>query len=192
MQVQGGFIVGFDHDDPGIFQRQIDFIQKSGITTAMVGLLQALPGTRLYERLKREGRLLSEVTGDNVGGTTNVITCMNLDALHTGYRNMMEYIYSPKKYYMRVMTFLREYKPPNIKMNRGPVRLMAFVRSLVRLGIMGRERLYYWKLVLWTAIRRCELLPLAVTLAIHGFHFRKIVHEHINCYYLSKRGKANT
>jgi len=54
LQVQGGFIVGFDHDSPSIFQQQIDFIQKSGIVTAMVGLLQAPLGTRLYERLQKE------------------------------------------------------------------------------------------------------------------------------------------
>jgi len=180
MQVQGGFIVGFDHDDPGIFQRQIDFIQKSGIATAMVGLLQAMPGTKLYERLKREGRLRGGITGDNVDGTTNVITRINFDALYVCYRNMMEYIYAPKNYYMRVRTFLREYKAPIIKTRQSPVRIMAFVRSLVQLGIVGRERMHYWKLLLWTAIRRRELLPLAVTLAIHGFHFRKTVQQHIH------------
>ncbi len=77
--MQGGFIVGFDSDTPSIFQRQIDFIQKSGIVTAMVGLLQAPPGTRLYERLKREGRLREEITGDNVDGTTNIVPRMNYD-----------------------------------------------------------------------------------------------------------------
>ena len=81
---------------------------------------------------------------------------------------MMEYIYSPENYYMRIMTFLRAYKPPNIKKHGQPVRIMGYFRSLVRLGIMGRERLYYWKLVLWAAIRRRELFGLAVTLAIHG------------------------
>ncbi len=54
LQVMGGFIVGFDSDTPSIFQRQIDFIQQSGIVTAMVGLLQAPYGTELYSRLKRK------------------------------------------------------------------------------------------------------------------------------------------
>jgi len=98
LQVQGGFIVGFDNDTPAIFQRQIDFIQKSGIVTAMVGLLQALPGTKLYERLKSEGRLVGEVSGDNVNGMTNIIPKMDIEALREGYRAVLEHIYSPKQY----------------------------------------------------------------------------------------------
>jgi radical SAM superfamily enzyme YgiQ (UPF0313 family) len=86
LQVQGGFIVGFDNDPPTIFQRQIDFIQKSGIVTAMVGLLQAVPGTKLHERLRQQGRLLGATTGDNVDGTTNFIPRMNRETLRDGYR----------------------------------------------------------------------------------------------------------
>jgi radical SAM superfamily enzyme YgiQ (UPF0313 family) len=97
LQVQGGFIVGFDNDTPSIFQRQIDFIQKSGIVTAMVGLLQAPLGTRLYERLKQEGRLSGPLTGDNVDGTTNIIPIMNLDTLHEGYKDILANIYSPEQ-----------------------------------------------------------------------------------------------
>jgi len=88
LQVQGGFIVGFDGDGPSVFQKQIDFIQKSGIVTAMVGLLRAPPGTALYERLKREGRLRGELSGDNVDGTTNIIPAMSLEVLQKGYRDI--------------------------------------------------------------------------------------------------------
>ena len=80
LQVQGGFIVGFDSDTRSIFERQIEFIQKSGIVTAMVGMLQAPPGTKLYERLKREGRLLGAMSGNN-DGTTNIIPKMDIATL---------------------------------------------------------------------------------------------------------------
>jgi radical SAM superfamily enzyme YgiQ (UPF0313 family) len=175
LEVQGGFIVGFDSDTPSIFQRQIDFIQKSGIVTAMVGLLQAIPGTRLYERLKREGRLCEDgPTGDNVDGTTNIISRMNLDVLRNGYRRIMEQIYSPKQYYERVITFLREYKPPKIKPPLDREHVLAFFRSIVRLGILGKERFHYWKLLLWTLFHRPQLFSEAVTFAIYGYHFRKV------------------
>jgi len=113
LQVQGGFIIGFDSDTPSIFQKQIDFIQKSGIVTAMVGLLQAPVGTRLFERMRLEGRLHGDTTGDNVDGTTNIIPHMNLEVLHKGYQSVVHYLYTPKNYYARVKTFLREYKPLN-------------------------------------------------------------------------------
>ena len=179
LQVQGGFIVGFDHDAPSIFQRQIDFIQRSGIVTAMVGLLQAPPGTRLYERLKREGRLLDRLSGDNVDGTTNIIPKMNLDMLREGYQSILRYIYAPGPYYRRVRTFLREYRPPKMKAPLDSDQLLAFLRSIYRLGILGRERVQYWRLLLWALFRRPELLSQAVTLAICGYHFRKVCEMHV-------------
>ncbi|HET6846144.1 MAG TPA: B12-binding domain-containing radical SAM protein, partial [Anaerolineales bacterium] len=107
LQVQGGFIVGFDSDPASIFQQQIDFIQKSGIVTAMVGLQQAPLGTRLHERMRQEGRLVREFSGDNVDGSTNIIPKMGLDSLRDGYARILSHIYAPKFYYERVATFLR-------------------------------------------------------------------------------------
>ncbi len=179
LQVQGGFIIGFDSDTPTIFQRQIEFIQKSGIVTAMVGLLQAIPGTRLFERMRGEGRLLGEATGDNVDGTTNIVPKMNLEVLHKGYLAVVRYLYTPENYYRRVKTFLREYKPPKITIPIDFQYVMAFFRSILRLGILGRERLQYWKLVLWTILNRPRLFPLAITLSIYGYHFRQVCDRHI-------------
>jgi len=179
LQVQGGFIVGFDHDTPSIFQRQINFIQKSGIVTAMVGLLQAPRGTRLYERLKRENRLLEDMSGDNVDGTTNIITTMSIDRLREGYKQILQTIYSPQYYYQRVKTFLREYQPPKIHTSLRFQHILAFFRSVYRLGILGKERVQYWKLLVWTLFRRPKSFPLAVTLAIYGYHFRKTCNLHV-------------
>jgi radical SAM superfamily enzyme YgiQ (UPF0313 family) len=179
LQVQGGFIVGFDSDPLSIFQQQIDFIQKSGIVTAMVGLLQAPPGTRLYERMKGEGRLVNEMSGDNADGSTNIIPSMGLETLREGYRRLLNQIYTPKLYYARVMTFLREYQPPKIRLHLEPQYVMALWRSIYQLGIRGAERAPYWKLFFWTLFRRPRLFPLAITLSIYGFHFRQVAALHI-------------
>ncbi len=149
LQVQAGFIVGFDNDTQTIFQRQIDFIQKSGIVTAMVGMLQAPTGTKLYNRLKKENRLL-------------------------GYQHIIRYIYTPKNYYLRVKTFLQEYRAPEIKVPIEFQHVLAFIRSSLRLGVFGRERYQYWKILAWTTLRRPRLFSLAITLSIYGHHFRKI------------------
>jgi radical SAM superfamily enzyme YgiQ (UPF0313 family) len=179
LQVQGGFIVGFDSDTASIFQQQVDFIQMSGIVTAMVGLLQAPYGTRLYERLQHEGRLTTEMTGDNADGSTNIVPAMGLDALRQGYRWLLEQIYSPPFYYERVRTFLREYRAPEVSMRLEREHIAAFFRSMYQLGIRGRERAHYWALLFWALFRRPELFPLAVTLAIYGFHFRQVTELHV-------------
>jgi radical SAM superfamily enzyme YgiQ (UPF0313 family) len=180
LQVQGGFIVGFDNDTPSIFQRQIDFIQKSGIVTAMVGLLQAPYGTKLYQRLKGEGRLLESVSGDNVDGSTNIIPKMPIEVLRQGYKNILSHIYSPEYYYERVKTFLGEYKPPKFGVCLDFEYVLAFFRSVYQLGIKGVERVHYWRLVLWTLLRRPRLFPLAITLAIYGYHFRQVCELHVS------------
>lgn len=179
LQVQGGFIVGFDNDSPSIFQQQIDFIQKSGIVTAMVGLLQAPMGTRLYERMQKEGRLVNEFSGDNVDGSTNIIPRMGLEPLREGYREILSQIYAPKLYYERVLTFLREYQPRRIRVHWDPQYILAFLRSVYQLGIRGVERAQYWRLFFWTLFRRPRLFPLAITFAIYGFHFRQVTELHV-------------
>jgi radical SAM superfamily enzyme YgiQ (UPF0313 family) len=174
LEVQGGFIVGFDNDTPSIFERQISFIQKSGIVTAMVGLLNAPRGTRLYKRLKNEDRLLKDSSGDNTDFSLNFIPKMKIETLISGYKEILDTIYSPKNYYKRVITFLKEYQPPKIKLHFKFSHLNAFFKSIWFLGIAGKERLQYWKLVSWTLVRRPRFFGLAITLAIYGFHFRKI------------------
>ncbi|MCX7778683.1 MAG: DUF4070 domain-containing protein [Patescibacteria group bacterium] len=173
LQVQGGFIVGFDHDQPSIFKRQIDFIQKSGIVTAMVGILNAFPKTRLYQRLKEQGRLIKNTFGSNT--SINFVPKMGKETLRRGYQKILKTIYSPDNYYQRLKTFLRNYRPLQKKKIRFQLsKFKAFLKSIWLLGIIGQERWHYWKIFFWTLFRRPKLFPLAITLSIYGFHFRKI------------------
>lgn len=179
IEVQGGFIIGFDSDTPSIFQQQIDFIQTSGIVTAMVGLLQAPKGTRLYQRLAGEGRLLGIFSGDNVDGKTNIIPKMNIDVLHQGYKNVVGYLYDAPNYVERVKTFLMEYEMPKVKVRVSFQEIMAFFRSIVRLGILDRERRSYWSLFFWALFRQPRSFAAAITFAIYGYHFRQVRDSHI-------------
>jgi radical SAM superfamily enzyme YgiQ (UPF0313 family) len=186
LRVRGGFIVGFDTDAPDIFERQIKFVQESRIVTAMVGMLNAPIGSKLYERLHKEGRLLKGITGDNTDFSTNIIPKMGYDKLAEGYRRIINGIYSPKLYYERVKEFLREYRP--LEKRKRPFHLRylwchfsyagAPLKSMVLLGIKDKARRYYWKLIFWSLFRRPRLLPLAITYSIYGFHFRKVFGNH--------------
>lgn len=179
LQVMGGFIVGFDSDDETIFERMIEFIQESGIVTAMVGLLQAPVGTRLYQRMLREGRIRNIYSGDNVDGETNIIPKMDLDTLKSGYRKILESIYSAKGFYERVRTFLKNYTPASHAVTFQWGEIAALFSSMFQIGVKSKERWDYWKLFFWTLFHFPKKFPLAITFTIYGYHFRKVNELHV-------------
>jgi len=147
--------MGFFRDTPDIFQRQIDFIQQSGIVSAMVGLLNAPKNTKLYERLKTENRLTTEATGNNTDTSMNFIPKMNQHELLDGYTKILKNIYNTKPHYQRIRQFLKTYKQPgkrpkNIEFSY----LMGILKSIFIMGIANRERRGYSKLFTWTLLRR--------------------------------------
>ena len=175
LEVQGGFIVGFDNDHPKIFEELTNFIQQSGIVTAMVGLLNAPKGTNLEKRLLVEGRMLQDFTGNNTDFTINFIPKMDSEKLLDGYKSILKTIYSPKYFYERVMLFMKDFEPKKKKVfHLNPNYILALFRSILKLGVIGEERIYYWKLFLWTLFRKPQLFSLAILFAIYGFHFKKI------------------
>lgn len=175
LQVAGGFIVGFDHDTPSIFKTQIEFIQQSGIVTAMVGMLNAPTGTLLYKRLDSENRLSNIFTGDNMDGSINFIPKMGYQKLIKGYKELVETIYSQKKYYERLKTFLLEYKMPDVKLPSVKLQdIKALLKSIWKLGFVEKGKRYYWKLMFFSLLNFPKKFPLAVKMAIYGFHFRRV------------------
>ncbi len=176
LAVMGGFIIGFDSDPPDVFQRQVNFIQKNGIVTAMIGLLTAIPGTRLHSRLESEGRMLFNSSGDNtdVSGSLNFITRMDRTKLIEGYRWAMNSVYSPEMYYNRILAFLRTYRPKaRIYLEKND--LLTLARSIWYLGIVdNKSRNYYWKLMRNAVSNYHDSFGDVVTMAIYGYHFRKL------------------
>ncbi|MFH1894530.1 MAG: B12-binding domain-containing radical SAM protein [Patescibacteria group bacterium] len=178
LEVMGGFIVGFDSDDPvTIFDAQIDFIQKSGIVVAMVGLLNAPRGTHLHERLQREGRLREGFSGDNMDSSLNFVPKMKRQFLIEGYRRILNTIYAPRQYYERVEMFLKEYKPKT-KNRFSWYQFVGLINCLIIVGMRDNDhngRRYFWKLFFITLIKRPRSFPIFIMQAIYGHHFRKVV-----------------
>jgi radical SAM superfamily enzyme YgiQ (UPF0313 family) len=175
IQVTAGFIVGFDNDTPSIFQRQIDFIQQSGIVTAMVGLLNAPRNTKLYKRLHLENRLSPKFSGNNTDFNTNIIPKMNFQELMTGYKQIIHDIYSIKPYYHRVRLYLKTCKPGFYR----PVKvnfsyLMAFIKSILIIGLFEKGRFDFWKLFIWSMFHGHRYMANAIIFSIYGYHFRKV------------------
>jgi radical SAM superfamily enzyme YgiQ (UPF0313 family) len=174
LEVMGGFIVGFDSDPPDIFMRQFEFIQRTGVVTAMVGLLTALPQTVLYKRLAREGRLLAETCGNNTDAAVNFVTRLDQEFIISGYKELMRKLYAPSHYYRRIHAFLRAFQPhgPTARLSRADVQ--AFLKSLWLLGVWHNGRSAYWGLFWWTLLARPRKFRVAMELSILGHHFRRI------------------
>ena len=173
LEVMGGFIVGFDNDGPDIFERQFAFIQRAGVVTAMVGILTALPRTRLYQRLKREGRLLAESAGNNTQARCNFVPTLGRETLERGYRELMRRLYEPRAYYRRARTLLRQCRPrARSRVNLTDMR--ALVRSMWILGLRERGRRDYWRFLTTVLIHHRQQFGVAIELTIHGHHFRKL------------------
>ncbi len=174
MQVMGGFIVGFDGDGPRIFEQQRRFIRESGVTTAMVGMLTALPGTRLHTRLTHEGRLLGSSSGNNLDAVTNFATTMDPGTLRAGYLALVRDLYSPGEYYQRCMNFLRAYRPLPSRAATSWCDLKAFLRALWVIGVASPGRWEFWRFLARAWVGHPKAFAGAVELAVRGHHFRKV------------------
>jgi radical SAM superfamily enzyme YgiQ (UPF0313 family) len=174
LEVMGGFIVGFDNDEHDIFKRQFEFIQRSGVATAMVGLLTALPQTRLWKRLKHEGRLEAETSGNNTEAVLNFKPKLSKEFLVSGYRELMKKLYEPRHYYQRIRTFLKSHRPKGPRLRLSRADFMAFLKSFWVLGIWQRGRVSYWWFFWSTLLKRPRQFPHAIELAILGYHFRRV------------------
>ena len=176
LEVYGGFIVGFDHDDDTIFNTQFKFIQEAGIVVATIGLLNALPGTKLYYRLKEENRLTNESSGDNMDFSTNFIPKMDKNFLISEYKKLLSSLYSVENYYKRVFNFLTEYRQHQ-KVGLNFYSFAIFFKSIYALGIMNKNRFYFWKMFFLCLFKNPSSLGKIITQAIYFLHYEKIFSE---------------
>ena len=174
LEVMGGFIVGFDNDRDGIFARQRRFIQEAGVVTAMVGLLTALPRTRLFDRLQSEGRLRGVSDGNNLTVDVNYEPRMDRAALLSGYRRLVRHLYAPRVYYRRALNFLRFYRPRGPRVRVTLSEYGAFLKSLWVLGVRSPGRRAFWAFMLRSLVQYPRAFATAMNLAITGYHFRRV------------------
>lgn len=179
--ISGGFIVGFDTDDESIFQRQIQFIQESGIPLPIVNILKAPPGTDLYRRMKMENRLSKPFAFTE--GDTNIVPVMDAATLYRGFIDVIDNIYRPAGSYQRLMNFFDTYHfPKSIKIKERitlrHIRMAGIIAF--RLGIMDRDRKYFWKLLAWSISNNRKMLDKAFfySIMIYQMHQTyKTIHQ---------------
>ncbi|HKB04481.1 MAG TPA: B12-binding domain-containing radical SAM protein, partial [Gemmataceae bacterium] len=147
LDVNAGFIVGFDNDDEGIFEDQYRFIQGNGITLAMVGMLQAIPKTPLYARLQREGRLIPDDPNCNF-----VPRRMSREELRAGYWGLLKRLYSPEAFLDRYFQVYR-----HAEYLRRRAAICAKAGEGKRLPTLAYGLALLWSLF-WTLVRDGSLL----------------------------------
>jgi radical SAM superfamily enzyme YgiQ (UPF0313 family) len=175
--VLAGFIVGFDSDDATIFERQREFIEKASITWAMAGLLQAPPTTALFDRMKREGRLIEDSKAITNFSAPNFETTLPLPVLLGGLSRLLFWLYEPKSFFARALRSLEVWKtrptqkPPALPMS---YNLRVLAASIWTQGVLSGYRRDYWK-YLGTLIRKYAFddtrmwMGLTVLLSAHHF-----------------------
>jgi radical SAM superfamily enzyme YgiQ (UPF0313 family) len=180
--VSGGFIVGFDTDTPEIFHQQAAFIQESGIPLPIVNILKAPPGSELFGRLKKEGRLKKRFAFTE--GETNIIPVMGGQALNDGFVGLINSIYRPDQSYSRMIWFFTSYKFPETSMkvpeNYGVKDAIMVLRILLFLGVKDRYRKIFWKLLWWSLVNNRKFLDKALFygITIYQMHQTSLTLEH--------------
>jgi radical SAM superfamily enzyme YgiQ (UPF0313 family) len=171
LEVFAGFIVGFDSDGPEIFDRQIEFISSLAIPRAMVGVLTAIPGTRLWRRLEQQGRLRHDLPAlGDAFARPNFEPAMDERTLLLGYRRLLAALYDADGYYRRCATHLEQtvFRPGVVACGSATAGARALVRAIWRIGLRGPRRAHFWRLLMGALLRGRTALPRAVTLAIVG------------------------
>lgn len=183
LEVMGGFILGFDSDPPDIFQKLIDFINQSRIVIAMVGLLNAPPGTKLYKRLAEEKRIRPFFSGNNTDLETNIVPKMGLATLVEGYKEVIRTLYSEKNYYKRIEAFIEDFtmRTP-FRIDREYLRynfgyLKGVIKIFLKFGILGNSKKEFWSLIYKTLTRKPQNFSIVLAQIASGYHFRRIFKE---------------
>lgn len=177
LDVTAGFIMGFDADDAEALQRQREWVLRSPIPQAMIGVLNALPGTQLERRLAQEGRLLQRSDGETFG-RPNFKTKLPESVLLQTYRDALAAIYEPGAYFQRCLRALQ--LRPNANVSSGlPWRyaLSCLLRSLRRQGVGGSYRSAYWRFLGRALLRAPKRISRAVAMAIAGEHMIRYTRE---------------
>ncbi len=183
MQVQGGFILGLDSDDEGVFDAQIEFIQQAGIPVAPIYLLTALRGTDMYERLRAEDRLLDKAIGTNAM-TLNFKSELDPQTLLDGYRRVTATLYDPtlENYFQRCLAMFEHLKAvPHLRKpmgaNAAVVAAMRVRRQLAKNQIPAFSRF-----IAQVSRNHPRMLSTALGLAGLGYHFERVTRQQIMIY----------
>jgi radical SAM superfamily enzyme YgiQ (UPF0313 family) len=178
IEVMAGMIVGFDSDDPSIFEEQFRFIQRARIPISMTGMLNAVPKTPLHARLKAAGRLIAESVGDQFVFSNIVPGGMSRLELYEGYRLLLRRLYSYRAYRRRAMAFILSrgtLRRSRVLARRDDLPVVSRIAWTCILRASPRRAWLTLSMALETALRRPRAIRQAFTLALMHKHLYEYV-----------------
>jgi radical SAM superfamily enzyme YgiQ (UPF0313 family) len=207
MVVNAGFIIGFDNENGQTAKRMNEFIQDTGICTAMLGLMYALPNTKLTKRLRQEGRLFEEFSVftdnntqiDQASSGLNFITLRPRIDILKDFVEVISYIYKPEHYYKRVIHTCLNLKVTNKykhNLKKTFKNLRSFSRILRRVGFNRITGKSFWKMFFTVLLKNPKAIEWGISLSAMFIHFYKhsnfvieLTNQQIN--YIDKHGEDN-
>jgi radical SAM superfamily enzyme YgiQ (UPF0313 family) len=184
MVVNAGFIIGFDNENGQTAKRMNTFIQDTGICVAMMGLLYALPNTKLTKRLQQEGRLFEEFSIftdnntqiDQASSGLNFITLRPRIDILRDFVSVLSYIYNPEHYYDRIIRTCLNLKVTNkykYNFKKTLKNLRSFSRIVRQVGLNGITGKLFWKMFFTVLIKNPKAIEWGVSLSAMFIHFYK-------------------
>lgn len=102
--IQGAFIFGFDEDDPAVFKKTVEFVQKNNIELPTFSVLTPFPGTPLYDRLEREERIFDrDWSHYDMSHVVFRPKRMTAQELQGGYLWAQKYVCAPRSILKRLL-----------------------------------------------------------------------------------------
>ncbi|MGC9503107.1 B12-binding domain-containing radical SAM protein [Baaleninema sp.] len=186
MRVMAGFIIGFDGEKAGAGDRIVEFVEQTAIPTAMMSMLQVLPNTALMERLKKEGRLLEQVSGMNQTTLMNFVPTRPIEDIAREYVDAFYRLYDPVRYLDRTYRhYIGMSEPRHTSSNRGKVtwtEIRALLTIAWRQGILRRTRWTFWRYLADVYFKKPRLvISYLATCALseHFIEYREVVRHNI-------------
>ena len=185
IRVMAGFIIGFDNEVPGAGQRIVEFVEKTGIPSAMFGMLQALPGTALWFRLEKEGRLLNNNAGGNQTHLMNFVPTRPIEQIAQEYVDAFTHLYEPHVYLKRIYRYYLKMNAPSLNMKftmPDLIDLRALATVIWRQGVKRSTRWLFWQNI-WGILRHNPAVLTNYLLSCahneHFLYYRDIVKQEI-------------
>ncbi|HGY5536040.1 MAG: B12-binding domain-containing radical SAM protein [Prochlorococcus sp.] len=188
IRVMAGFIIGFDGEKDGAGGRIVDFVTRTGIPAAMMGMLQALPNTALWHRLEKEDRLIQDkdaAKGVNQTNLLNFKPTRPIRDIANEYVEAFCALYEPNAYMDRVYSYYLKMGPPRWKAAaKLPtwIDIRALTIVIWRQGIKRNTRSRFWRYMLGMARQNPAMLEQFLVVLAHNEHFleyRAIVQQQI-------------